>query len=550
ALNALVWGAEYPLWALEVEAVAHIALAAIGVYLFVRWALGLGSFPALVGAIVFGFGGYLTGFPLEQVTLLATSAWLPWLLLAIHGLHGARSPSRRLASVVLGALALAMTLLAGFPQTALYVLYLGAAYTLLQLGKVYVSRGPWRANLVASVLLFTLGAGLAAAQLLPTMHFIAESSRGLPDYQFVRSGLSWEELATVFLPRVVGSSPLYGGIVTLLLLPLGMWRRMQRIEWRFWAGVALVGLLLALGGSSFFLDLFYLGAPGLDKIRSHERALLLWSWSIALLAAWGASVLFESFRDGRVRARLRRYVYWLALFLPVLLLPWLTLWTVRALVVSRISINLEVLDGFFTRYSFFFVLFVLGWAFLFWASRYRPTEAGGRKTEAGRRRPEDGGRKTLVGPKVDTPWSSVVPGVALLALLVWDLFSITRATHIGSPTTEALRPRTEVVEALAAWQAVAPARVAVVGEPVPHSNDGMRWGFPLLSGNEPLRLTNSQRFLQEAPPWNQLQALAAGYVVADSNLAERDPAAYELLASAANPNSYLLHVRPPMPYAW
>ncbi|MDQ4077232.1 MAG: hypothetical protein M3220_13410, partial [Chloroflexota bacterium] len=129
-LNALFWGANFPLIALELEAVAHIALAAVGAYLFVRYALALDPLSSLAGAAVFGFGGYLTGFPLEQITILETSAWLPWLLLAIHHAVQARLVHERVRWSAVGALLLGMALLAGHPQSALYLLYVSVAYAI------------------------------------------------------------------------------------------------------------------------------------------------------------------------------------------------------------------------------------------------------------------------------------------------------------------------------------------------------------------------------------------------------------------------------------
>ncbi len=512
-LNALLWGANFSLLALELEAVAHIALAAVGSFLFVRVALRLGTLPALVGAIVFAFGGFLTGFPLEQITILESTAWLPWLLLGIHGASGRAAPARRLLWGALAAVTLALALLAGHPQSALYLLYLSLAYSVFRL---LAGRGEGRARWLL-LALFPLGIGLAAAQLVPTLRFIADSSRQALDYNFVRGGLSWEELTLLFLPKVVGSTPLYVGIATLLLAPLGLLSDGQRGEKRFWGGSALFSLLLAFGGNSFLFDLLYLGLPGFEQVRSQERVLLLWGWSLALLAAWGMATLLAASRDGAARALVRRYTRWIARFLPILLLPWLALWVIRALSISQITLKLEVLDAFFTRYSFFLLLVVLGWALLHAAGR--------------------------------APRRAV--GALLLALLVWDLFTINRAPHLGPPVTEALAPRTEVVEALGAWQAEAPARVEVVGQPLPRSNDGMRWGFPLLSGNEPLRLDFVERFGARAQPWNRLQAFGAQYIVADRPLNEDDASAYELLAASDSPvPSYLIRVRPPMPYAW
>jgi hypothetical protein len=139
----------------------------------------------------------------------------------------------------------------------------------------------------------------------------------------------------------------------------------------------------------------------------------------------------------------------------------------------------------------------------------------------------------------------------LLALVVLDLFSITRASHFGERADRYVIRDNEVVATLQTLLANKPARVGIVGKPRPRDNDGMYWRFPLLSGNEPLRLARTEKLFEKVDSWRQFQLLGVGYVVADTDLSIGQPDAFELLASATSkPESYLLGVRTPMPYAW
>ncbi len=138
----------FPLQALEWQVIAHFSLAAVGTYLFARRLarqnkipLRRARFGGLIASLVFTYGGYLTGFPVQQMTILEVSAWLPWILwgLSVSTQHVARSKQpairntiRSLAPTAWAALAVAMAILAGHPQTLLYIFYLSLAYTIFQ----------------------------------------------------------------------------------------------------------------------------------------------------------------------------------------------------------------------------------------------------------------------------------------------------------------------------------------------------------------------------------------------------------------------------------
>lgn len=520
-LNMLAWGADFSLAALELEAVLHIVWAMVGAYCFIRYALRLDPFPALFGAVVWGFGGYLTGFPLQQVTILETLSWLPWVLVGVHGTIHATTPYRRRLSAALGAVTVGCAALAGHPQSLLYVLYTSVAYGIFLLVQAYGRNWrDWLKNGWRFVPLFGLGIGLAALQLLPTLNFIRESTRESLTYDFVQSGQVWSELLEVVLPKVVGATPLYFGIITLIVAVIGLLAPTQRAAKLFWGIVALVSVLVSLGGNSFFFDMLYLGLPGFSSVRSQERVLILWGWGVSVLAAWGAAALlsYTATEDGR--ARIRAYSQGIGRFIPILLLPLIVLWWLRAFDFSQVTVNVEVLLSFFDRYAFLTVMVLLGWVVLWWAGR----------TESAK------------------PW---LLGALLLALVTFDLFSINRAPHLGSRYENTLAGENEVTDALYARPADAQGRVAVVNSGIPQGNDGMRWGFEMLTGNEPLRIENTNNFLDNASPLRQFQLFGVSDVVADINLEEQDAATYEhIAASSHGAASHLHRLREAHPLVW
>ncbi len=131
-------GAAYPLtwlfailpselaWTLNLIVTYEVAV--VGMYLFMR-RQPVSATAATFGAAAFAFAGFLSG-QIVHIDLISGAAWLPWLLLAVHGLT---EPGRTIAPsgpvqsgpaprwwwAVLLAAATAMTILAGAPESAL-----------------------------------------------------------------------------------------------------------------------------------------------------------------------------------------------------------------------------------------------------------------------------------------------------------------------------------------------------------------------------------------------------------------------------------------------
>lgn len=290
-----------PFAALEVEAVAHIALAAAGTYLFARRILRH-RIGAIVSAVTFGFSGYLTGYPPLQLAVLESNAWLPWALLGVErmldGTAVGATPRRRFDAVL--PVALALAILAGHPQSANYTLYAVAAYLSWRTWPWTVGRGgPGRRPWVAAGAALAIALGLSAAGWLPALQFLWLSNRADASWEMLANGFPPRELVGLVVPGLTQWSPLYVGVVPLLLAvaaarlalgraggapgPDGERARLSR----FWVGLTGVALLLSLGRHAFLFDVFYRVAPGFDLFRGQERAAVLASFGLAMLAGDG-----------------------------------------------------------------------------------------------------------------------------------------------------------------------------------------------------------------------------------------------------------------------
>jgi hypothetical protein len=312
----------FPVWALELQVIFHFSLAAVGMYLFVRHLARQSSaswrqarFAGVIGSVAFTYGGYLTGFPVQQMTILSVSAWLPWVMWAVSVTHHRVGQKLKqwpatwvdlLAPIAWGGLAWAMAILAGHPQTVLYIFYLAFVFTIFRTFVSWHTLNSDKNSIGKRIILLVrifgvytvcwltivlLGVLVASAQLLPTLEFIQRSLRADLSYQAVSAGLPLNELISIIYPGYFGGSPEYVGIVTMVLIVFALVLGRPRSDIFFWAGTGLVSLLLAFGGNTFLYPLAYLLAPGFEAVRQQERAFLVYSFSAAVLAGYGAIAL-------------------------------------------------------------------------------------------------------------------------------------------------------------------------------------------------------------------------------------------------------------------
>ena len=302
------------------------SLCALGAYLYARR-----SGTSIAGAILTSMVWQWSAFMVCQIghtNIVQTAACLPWILWAVdgYGLTG-----RRWRGVLLSAL-VALQVFVGHPQTLGYSLLLMAAYALIMTRGSKETRGAyWRS-------LIYMGAGLllAALQIVPTFELMRNSPRSTASYDFFTSfSLPPRFLLTLFAPFLSGGGhgrlfralyvgppffaeyAAYVGVVALMLALLAIVLK-RDTRTKFWAGAAVVCLLLALGEYApfGFYRLIYF-VPLLNLFRVPARHLMEVQFALAVLAGRGLTVLAERRGDSKT---LRRVVIVGAV---VILLTWL-----------------------------------------------------------------------------------------------------------------------------------------------------------------------------------------------------------------------------------
>jgi Bacterial membrane protein YfhO len=237
---------------LTADAAARLLAGGLGMYLFLR------ALPLSAGAAAFGGIAYLLN-PFSIVwlehPLSAVASCLPWVLLTVD--RAARRMDAR--SVALVAVATALTLLTGHPETAFKVILLGAVYA--------VYRGLAHGRIAKTTLVLAsamvLGALLASVQLLPFLEYARESRilavRG-GSGPLLTSPLA--AFATAFVPDFYGTPlgprfvlagtnycemQLYPGIVTWIFAAMSFTHPKHRGRAVFFLATGTVAVLIMYG---------------------------------------------------------------------------------------------------------------------------------------------------------------------------------------------------------------------------------------------------------------------------------------------------------------
>ncbi len=274
-------------FALELEAIAHVFLAGAFTYAFAR-RIFADRAAAFSSAIVFAFGGYLASYPILQLAILETIAWLPLILLLIDWAFTASLPRKRFAATIGAGLIWGISLLAGHPQTAMHVVYFALIFGAW---RAHSQRARWTEAAVRLSAVMLIGLGAAAAQWIPSLEFMQQSARGSLGYDALAGGFPLHDAAQVLLPGTTSVwSPLYIGILPLSLAVLSGFsqRRNTALFWLVAAGTAFV---LSLGGATFLYNLLYQWVPGFGLFRSQERLAGVTSFALAVAAGGGIALL-------------------------------------------------------------------------------------------------------------------------------------------------------------------------------------------------------------------------------------------------------------------
>lgn len=289
-LNAFFYVLPVPI-AWVIKLIVTLMLAGTFTALFVR-SIGGNMLGSISAGLVFALSGLMTAW--QATTLTDAMMWLPLICLAVHRMCVVRSDGWAFA---LSAVAFALPVLAGHPETAAQLTVTGCAFAVWQ----SFSKGQGMRAACRRLGIFMasgfLAIGLAAIQILPTLEWIEQINHGM--------GAAWPTLNAYewlsFFSRDVATNPnssgllvpesvIYAGMLTLLVAPLAFLSRGSRREGLFFLvviGIA-VQIIYGVGPVHWLVQ----HTPVIQSMKNW-RMLAIVDFSLGVLAGLGISALSE-----------------------------------------------------------------------------------------------------------------------------------------------------------------------------------------------------------------------------------------------------------------
>jgi hypothetical protein len=283
-----------PFVAITINLMVSFFLASVGMYAFLR-SRDLAPIASLVGAILFGYSGTLV-WSADDLPVTQAIAWLPWMMWAWHRVL-VQPTVKRMNVVILLAV---LQILSGHP----HVIYMSWLVMAVYASVVGGARRGW---LLLPV--FCLVVLVGAVQIVPFLEYVGLTARGASDIAFAQTdSLAWADMLRFLLPNLGGvlahatawweggNVNGYIGITGLLFAILGT----RKKEARLFLILGIVGLVVALGARTPLFYALYHGLPGFSLFRSPANYLLVYSFGMAALAAYGAVYLIDNLRQMRI----------------------------------------------------------------------------------------------------------------------------------------------------------------------------------------------------------------------------------------------------------
>jgi uncharacterized membrane protein YfhO len=287
-------------WAFNIDTLLHIYLAAAGMYCFVLRITESRS-SGLVSAVVYSLSGYfMNRIYAGHLTMIHTAALLPWIFYLFE--KGYKTGQTRFFLIT--GLVFGLQILSGEPQNNYYTALFLAVYALIRYASTPQPARPksFYQPVAFLVLIMLVAFGISAVQVLPSCEFMSLSDRAEKTYQFATAYSFPPQNLFAFLAPAVNNSSLkqdveyagYLGILAVILAGIGAcFSRHSQHTWCFRI-MALIAVTIMLGKNTPLYYLYYQFLPGIATFRIPVRCMVIFVFSMAVLAGFGTGHLCQT----------------------------------------------------------------------------------------------------------------------------------------------------------------------------------------------------------------------------------------------------------------
>jgi len=280
----------------------HVFLAGLFFFIMLRRSFGVVRLAAFAGAVFYMLGPqFVSHVNPGHSGKMIVIAWLPYVVWRLRSLLSL--PSLRNAALM--AIGIAMMILSPHVQMTYFVLMGIFLYWAADVIKAVAEKDEKRRVIGKAAYFWVsvfMGIGVAFVTLYPSYMFVREafSVRGVDrGFEFAASwSMNWAEFFSLWVHEFGNAleyywgknyfklNTEYAGAVPLLLAVLAVASKPKSFWRLFWAGVAVLAVLYAMGANTPFFKAAYYLIPGVKRFRAPSMIMFWFTFSTALMAVF------------------------------------------------------------------------------------------------------------------------------------------------------------------------------------------------------------------------------------------------------------------------
>ncbi|MFA6571173.1 MAG: YfhO family protein [Bacteroidota bacterium] len=381
------------IWAVQFAIIVHFFIAQIGTFKLAQY-WKISSVGALISSVSFAFSLMFVCHVIHPMMLFHFS-WFPLVLLFfMRGLE-----ENKIKYSILSAWVLAISMLAGHPQSTLYeVMFLCVFlvwYLIFKIKNKNLSKNTIAKFIACSTLPFIIAVGIFSIQLFPSRELASMAHRQEITYDKATEGsLQFKQIYTSVIPKIFGSvdgetfkeknfnfhledakyyeyweTAFYFGIVALILGLFGMTQKFRTKEGIILLSIIGFSFLYSLGKNFFVFEIFF-NLPLFEYFRMPARMMYYFVLAFSLFAGFGFDALWNK---GFSIAQMKKLIYVTAVPLIIALLA--SFGALQSILSTPLQYQ-PAIKGF-GALALFFIIIVFGLSFFINRQKLHPSIGGG-----------------------------------------------------------------------------------------------------------------------------------------------------------------------------